>query len=336
MRRILLDTDLAMGASGSDIDDGFALALALAEPEIAVELVTTVGGNSDVDTSTRLTLDLLERVERADVPVVRGAGAPLSPRWRRPGPSSGVGPARRPARQEGRYSSAQSGRAGAAGQQEPKAAAAELVERVLAEPGELTVVAIGPLTNVALALMLEPQVAHAVREIVVMGGVYLKHTNVLGMPGEYNFWCDPDAAACVLASGAPLRLVGLDVTEQVRLTRAHTADMAASGGRFAPYAAECADGWIDHQRRVKIGDAREHDSCALHDPLAVGVVTHPDLVTWRPAHVAVETLSPVTRGVAVADLLLWQNPPTANCEIAVAVDAAGFLSYFLERIATLP
>lgn len=307
MRRILLDTDLAMGAPGSDIDDGFALALALADPEIEVDLVTTVGGNSDVDTSTRLTRELLARLDRADVPVARGAAAPLDPRWRRPAAARGRQPA-----------------------------IAALIERVLAEPGELTIVAIGPLTNVALALMVEPEVATAAREIVVMGGVYLGHTGVHVMPGEYNFWCDPDAAEAVLASGARLRLVGLDVTEQVRLTRADTAEMRATDRRFAPFAGACADGWIDHQQTAKSGDPREHDSCALHDPLAVAVVTRPDLVTWQPARVAVETASPVTRGVAVADLLRWSNPPAPNCEIAVAVDATGFRRRFLDLMATLP
>ena len=316
MRRVLLDTDLAMGAAGSDIDDGFALALALADPEIEVDLVTTVGGNSDVDTSTRLTVDLLARVGREDVPVLRGAGMPLNPRWRRT-PSLGE-----------QAEDASRGRG--------QPAAPALVERVMAEPGELTVVAIGPLTNVALALMLEPGVALAVREIVVMGGVYLKQTNVAAMPGEYNFWCDPDAAACVLASGAALRLVGLDVTEQVRLTRDHTAAMRASEGRFAPFAGECADGWIDHQTRVKRNDEREHDSCALHDPLAVAAVSHPELVEWRPAHVEVETTSSLTRGVAVADLGLWEDAPRPSAQVAVAVDAPGFMAYFLEQIARLP
>ena len=75
LRRILLDTDLAMGAPGSDIDDGFALALALADPGLVVETVTTVGGNSDVVTSTRLTRELLELLGRTDVPVVEGAPA---------------------------------------------------------------------------------------------------------------------------------------------------------------------------------------------------------------------------------------------------------------------
>jgi purine nucleosidase len=289
--RIILDTDLAMGAPGSDIDDGFALALALADPGIVVELVTTVGGNSDVVTSTRLTGELLA-VLGSDVPVVQGAPA-------------------------------------------DDGAAGEIVRRVRAEPGALTLVAIGPLTNVARALALDPEVARDVREIVVMGGVFLEQTNVAAMPGEYNFWCDPDAAQAVMECGAPLRLVGLDVTRRVRLTRAD-ADALAAGGDFGRLAAAATHGWIDFQERVKPREAIEQGSCALHDPLAVAVVAHPGLVTWADAHVAVETQGRFTRGVAVADLLMWENPPVPNCRIATAVDAAAFRDLFVDRMAGLP
>ena len=290
--RIILDTDLAMGAPGSDIDDGFALALALADPGLRVEVVTTVGGNSDVVTSTRLTHELLDVLGRADVPVVQGAPA-------------------------------------------DEGAAAEIVRRVLAEPGELTLVTIGPLTNVAAALALEPGVAAAVREIVVMGGVFLEQTNVAAMPGEYNFWCDPDAAQAVMESGAALRLVGLDVTRRVRLSR-EDARRLADGGAFGRLASEHTLAWIDFQERVKPREEIEQSSCALHDPLAVAVVTRPDLVTWQEAHVAVETAGRFTRGVAVADLLMWEDPPTPNCRIATAVDAEAFRDLFVERMAGLP
>lgn len=305
--RVVLDTDLGMGAPGSDIDDGFALALALADPAIDLELVTTVGGNSDVDTSTRLTRELLDRLGHGEVPVVGGAPVPL-----RGG----------------------SGGRGSGGARAPYAAPA-LVEHVLAAPGAVTVVAIGPLTNVATALLLEPALAHAVREVVAMGGVYLEQTNLLALPGEYNFWCDPDAAAVVLGSGVPLRLVGLDVTQQVRLSREESVRMAASERDFTAFAGECAVGWIDLHGSYNPGDPREQDSCALHDPLAVAVVSRPELVTWRAAHVAVETAGRVTRGVAVADLLTGAEPPEPNCRIGVAVDADAFGGWFRERLGTL-
>jgi len=292
LRRILLDTDLAMGAPGSDIDDGFALALALADPGLRVELVTTVGGNSDVETSTRLTHGLLDVLGRGDVPVVQGA------------PAGG-------------------------------GAADEIARRVLADPGELTIVAIGPLTNVARALG-SPGVAGAVREVVAMGGVFLEHTNVAAMPGEYNFWCDPDAAQAVCESGVPLRFVGLDVTRRVRLTREDARSLAARAGGFAHVAALHAEAWIDFQERSKPRDPTEQGSCALHDPLAVAVLTEPDLVTWQEAHVAVETAGRFTRGVAVADLLMWEHPPAPNCRIATAVDAEAFRRLFFTRMASLP
>ena len=318
--RIILDTDLAMGAPGSDIDDGFALAMAVADPHLRLELVTTVGGNTDVDTATRLSRRILDTLGCGDVPVVQGATGPIDPRWRRPDrPVVAAGTEAAP---------------GATARQ--PSAAAELAARVLAEPGELTIVAIGPLTNVALALLLDPRVSEAVREIVVMGGVYLGHTNVGWMPGEFNFWCDPGAAAVVLSSGAPLRLVGLDVTRRVRLTREDAGRLAAEGGSFAGLAAQHTEAWITYQEQVKPREELEQGSCALHDPLAVAVVARPDLVTWQAANVQVESSSPVTRGVAVADLLRWADPPEPNCRIAVEVDTEAFRATFLELMARLP
>ena len=70
---VLLDLDLAMGAPGSDIDDGFALALAVADPEIDLQLITTVNGNTDAATATTLTGELLDRLGAAEIPVRQGA-----------------------------------------------------------------------------------------------------------------------------------------------------------------------------------------------------------------------------------------------------------------------
>jgi purine nucleosidase len=315
--RIILDTDLAMGVPGSDIDDGFALALALAEPGIQLDLVTTVNGNADVESGSLLSGELLDRLGFPDVPVVQGAAAPLTfPDKRRGAPAA--------IREQFGHRLPR-----------PGYAAAELAARVAREPGELTVVAIGPLTNVAAAISLDPDFATNVREIVIMGGVYLGHTNRANMPGEFNFWVDPEAADAVLRSGAKIRLVGLDVTLQVQLTRRHAEELRARDSKFGSFAGEYTLGWIEHLAEHNPGDPQASESCAMHDPLAVAAVVRPDLLTWRDAHVGVVTGPGIARGMAVADFLVTDTAPEPNVSVAVDVDVEGFLGYFLERITSI-
>ncbi|GGL36777.1 nucleoside hydrolase [Phycicoccus endophyticus] len=311
-RTIVLDTDLALGAPGSDVDDGFALALALADPTLDLRLVTTVAGNTDVTSATTLSLRLLEMVGRPDIPVVRGAAGPL------------LDPARvRPAdpavlEHFGRGTPA------------PGYAPAAIADLVLARPGEVTVVAIGPLTNVATALVLDPRVAGAVREIVVMGGYFLGQMGDAGTSGEFNIWSDPDAAHVVLHSGAPLRFVGLDVTYRVHLDEARCRELAARDTAFARLAGEAALAWVEALRTRHPGSA-VRGLVHLHDPLAVAAVTHPELLTWHDAAVEV-VRDGVGRGITVADLRRREDPPPANARIALEVDTDAFLALLLAAL----
>lgn len=69
---VIIDTDCSLGQAGAKVDDGFALALALASPELDVALVTATPGNVDLLTATGRTLALLERLGRPDIPVAPG------------------------------------------------------------------------------------------------------------------------------------------------------------------------------------------------------------------------------------------------------------------------
>ncbi|QDP94928.1 nucleoside hydrolase [Microlunatus elymi] len=314
VERIMLDVDLAMGAPGSDIDDGFALALALADPGIQVDLVTTVNGNTDAATATALTLELLDRLGHPDLPVYRGADRPLlRPRARVGSLPEGV-VVREP---------------------RPQPAAAAMVDHVLAHPGEITLVAVGPLTNVALALRLHRDFARSLKSLVIMGGVFDGHTHSASMPGEFNIWNDPEAAAIVLDAEVPTRWVGLDVTLQVLFTREEALSLAADKRPFAAFAGEYTVAWIDHLHQ----DQASGNSCAMHDPLAVATVTRPELLTFQPAFVQVETGDRM-RGAMLTeyvgkDVVDKENAPVANAEVAVAVDAAGFHDHLIEQLRRL-
>jgi purine nucleosidase len=318
VRRIILDTDLAMGTPGSDVDDGFALALAHADPNLQLDLITTVNGNTDVESATILTGELVRRLNIADVPIVKGAAASFTH------PEVTRKPADSVLALADRVRPAMEGYA-----------AVEMARHVMAHPGEITIVAIGPLTNVAAAILLEPRLAVNVAEIVIMGGMFFGTMPDRTMPGEFNVWVDPEAAAAVLRCGAPLRWVGLDVTLKVRLTRAHAERMRSADSSFAPFAGEATLGWIEHSRRRHPGDPDAGNSCAMHDPLAIAVTTHPELVRFVDAHVSIVTGDGLARGVMITDLLRSDAPPPANCQVAVSVDASAFTEHFLNLITGL-
>src|SRR5271166_4537946 len=144
---ILLDTDI-----GSDIDDAFALALALASPEVDLQGVTTV--TSAAEDRAWMVCRFLTAVGRRNVPVAWG---------RDPQPSSPIEGQiqyrRHPAVIFNRTS------------KPVKETAVEfLYTRLKAKPGKLTLVAIGPLTNIARLLTDHPDCKPWIKRIVLMGG----------------------------------------------------------------------------------------------------------------------------------------------------------------------
>ncbi|KAH8660294.1 Inosine/uridine-preferring nucleoside hydrolase domain-containing protein [Xylariales sp. PMI_506] len=314
--RIILDTDLSMGA-GADVDDGFALALAHADPDIQLDLITTVNGNTDVESATILTGVLLNRLNIQETPLVRGSATPIIHTDLKRKPKAHVlalkGTARKPT-------------AGYA----PVA----IVEHIMANPGEITLVAIGPLTNVAIALLLEPGIKSSIKELVIMGGLFFGTMYSRTKPGEFNVFSDPEAARAVLRSGIPQRWIGLDCTLQVRLTMADAEELKKSPSEFAAFAGDATITYIDYQA-VRFPGRPKTDSIPMHDPLAVAVVSKPELCEYRDLAVSVITGDGEARGIMIADRLETPSPPTPNCRVAVGVNAEAFRSHFLSMIQKL-
>lgn len=299
-RPILLDTDI-----GTDVDDCLALALLLASLELQLAGVTTVYG--DTRLRGRMALKLLALRGVSGVPVAAGAERPLL--------------GRPPVYWEGHEGQGLLGPEDDALALTSAHAVDLIVRTVLASPGEITLIAIGPLTNIALALLKEPRLARDLAGLTVMGGV-VGGTAALHLPWtEHNFRSDPEAAHIVLASGAPLRIVPLDVTTQVRIHPTDTERIRAAGDPFHRAVADQIDRYPRYQQR---------GWTYLHDPLAAATVIAPDLVTWTPVHAVVETKGDYTAGKLLVQQPDEQHPATA--QVALAVDAARAEAFVTGRL----
>lgn len=302
VRRIHIDTD-------PGLDDLLALALALASPELRVCGVTTVAGNASIEAVTENAQRFLA-LAGVDVPLGRGAAGPiaLSPASAEPyhGPD---------------------GRRGIpipAIDRRPLPPAREVLRASLAEQRVSRIVALGPLTNLA-ALLEEDAALFEGVEIVWMGGS-LSGGNVTA-DAEFNCYADPAAAEAVLASGFPVRVIGLDVTRSVRLVpddlRARPFGTGAMGKLLE--ALLCA------QMDAELPLAGERQA-TLHDPSALLAAGHLDVFRYEPKelHVAVEEghqrgrLREAGRARSATGLEM--------VHYAVEVDAPRISTLFLERL----
>jgi inosine-uridine nucleoside N-ribohydrolase len=319
---ILLDTDPGIGTPGADVDDGLAIALALLHPGCELLGLTIVAGNVVHEEGLPNALRLLEIAGRADVPVCAGATRPLV-RDPRPIREHLEGRRRQAVERFWDLPPFDPPKGGPA----PSRAAECIADTARSRPGEVTVVAIGPCTNVAAALLLDPAVATSVAEIVVMGGAI--RVPGLVMPAvEFNIGYDPEAAAVVLASGAPVTLVPLDVTTRTFMTPSALDRLAAGGTPLHAFLAGTSRPWLRFAK-----EARGLPGFWLHDPLALAYALDPTILRLTPMHVAVELFGGLTAGqlmgYAESDRLLVPAPGPVNARVALDLDEPRFMDLFL-------
>ncbi len=174
----------------------------------------------------------------------------------------------------------------------------------------------GPLTNIALALRAAPDLVDHVAGISLMGGGTFGNRTPMA---EYNIWADPEAAAIVFDSGAPLVMTGLDTTHQFTASPDRIAAVRAIGGLLATTLADLLEFFSANY-------ASRHETmtaAAVHDPLAVLALSHPDLFERTSRHVAVEVAGNLTRGMTVIDRRDLVDRPAPNCEVITDVDVDG-------------
>ena len=317
MKRVIIDCD-------PGVDDTAAILFALASPELEVAAVTTTYGNASVETCTVNAHRVLSAAGRSDVPVFMGAGKPLLRT-----PNDGWASHIHGGDGMGGITGADAGRSDPSGMEEGqgKHASLAIAEAVMASPGEFSILALGRMTNVALSLALEPGIAWAVGEIIVMGGAVTVPGNVSGV-ATANLYEDPEAASIVYRSGAPIVQVGLDVCNHVTVSTEQLSAIADAGSSATRLLSE-ATGFL-RNAYIRTGRIGPNDGVRYNDMPAVGYAINPALFTSRSAYVEIETHSELTRGQTVAD---W-NSSNPNANICLEVDSEALTALFTERLCT--
>jgi len=344
-RRVPLILDVDTG-----IDDSLALLYAVGSPEAEIVAVTALSGNAHVDDTERNTRAILELVGRPDIEVAPGRPVPLvrplelTPETHGP---RGIGYATLP-----QPTASRSTRFG------PQV----IVDAARARPGEITLVTLAPLTNVAIAVLIEPDLPRLLGRWVFMGGAFRVPGNTTPT-AEWNVHCDPEAAKICLGAwqaaidrdpATPRALgLGLDVTEQARISADHVVALARRA-RSTPDDSldpERAEGEPERRSVASnpvvrfVADAlrfyfefhARYDGfygAFIHDPLVVAAALDEALVRTRPVAVDVDTSRGLGDGQTIADVRgLWGRTP--NVDLAVTADAPEFLRRLVERVGRL-
>lgn len=310
-RRLLLDLD-------TGIDDALALAYALGSPEVELVGVVCGYGNVTLGAAVRNTTALLALLGHPEIPVLAGADRPLGASNAFEPPAGVVrihganGLGDQPIVWQYRDGGVADGMALLRGEMRRSA------EEILYVPT-------GPLTNLAALLRDDPGLTARLGRVTFMGGALTVPGNVTPC-AEANVHNDPEAASAVLRSGLATRMIGLDVTHQVVLTRADTAAWRGLATPAARFFADMTDHYID----IYEANNPQMGGCALHDPLAVASALDPTLVRCLPTNLRVD-LEGSTRGRTVCDPDRLREP-RKTCEVALAVDAPRFLDEFRTRV----
>lgn len=292
-KKIILDTDI-----GDDIDDAFALALAIKSPEL--EIVGVCIENA-IDGREKIALKLIHLESRDDIPVSKGLEVP--------------GLKGKPPANQVSWSIDYD-------LTKPCELSAIdfIISKVKESPGEITLVIIGALTNVSAALKKEPEIKNTIKEIVMMGGPFYVGYGIRieQKPGsDYNLGCDPEAAKYIFTSGIPITSVGLQVTAHLKLWKENRDKIKNANTPLTNALWELYKLWGSENFLLWGSEVP-----TLYDPLAVAVTIDKTFVDRNLVHVEVNDNG---------DTRVVEGLPP-NADVCTFVDKNRFIDFFMNRI----
>jgi purine nucleosidase len=249
--KIIIDTDI-----GDDVDDAFAVALAVSSPELKIIGISTTFG--DTETRAKILDRLLGEAGRPDIPVFAGI----------PTQTNNSMTQRKYA--EGGHVSKPS---------HPKAVDS-ILEQIRRYPGEITLVAIGPLMNVGALIDRDLETFRKLRCVVLMGGSIergygdLGYSKPRGPEAEWNIKNDIRSAQKLFTSGVPIFMMPLDST-QLKLDEVKRAILFQSGTPVTDALTLLYHEW-------------GQETPTLFDAMTIAYILDPKLCPVKPMRIAVD------------------------------------------------
>ncbi len=199
---------------------------------------------------------------------------------------------------------------------------ADMIVSVLqASPEPVTLFFSGPFTNLARALKSHPEIVTKIKELYYMGGAVYVPGNVHdfypdsdNVYADWNIYSDPLAARQALEYKLPIRLVPLDATNQVLITREDTGQWR-KGGRIPNFAADMYDMLMDTSGKKTF---------YIWDLMTAVIMLQPELCSFQPLHLEVVT----DEGSHSGQLIVAEGQP--NAEVCLRPDANGIRRTLIE------
>ncbi|MCX8722408.1 nucleoside hydrolase [Lactobacillus sp. B4005] len=289
------------------IDDVVAITISLFANDLDVKLIAATWGNVPL-AKTLLNALKLETFLGTKVPVVSGASRPLL--------------------REAIDASDVHGKSGLAGYDfpepdksllKPGIAADAIHEVVTNSPEKVTLMQIGPATDFALYFRQYPEDMAKIEQLVIMGGAIGRGN--WGPYSEYNVAGDPEAAQIVFSSGIKILLAPLELGHEAYVTQNTLQEVKKLG----------KTGDMLYHILTNLHDKTANDGREIYDALAVGMLINPDMYTFKPAQVVVDTKSPYAYGASLIDFDNFFDKPV-NAEVGVEINQATFAHWFIEAI----
>jgi inosine-uridine nucleoside N-ribohydrolase len=288
--KIIIDTDI-----GDDIDDAFAVALALSSPQL--EILGFSASFGDTPTRARMLDRMLGELGHSDIPVAMGTPVDVN----------------RNAFTQRRYAES-----GPFARGNHPNSVDFVLDQARKYPHQVTLVAIGPLPNVGAMIDKDPAAFRLLKKVVIMGGSIRTMTDPYGVAApiaphpEWNIKNDIAGAKKLFESGVALQVLPLDSTANLKMHEVARTALFAHGSMMTNILAGLYYEW---------SQATRSPTPTLYDPMTLASMLEPSLCPLTPLHLTVDDAGNTKE---------TGGPP--NAQVCLHSDADAFLQFYVRRV----